>query len=95
MFYNLCVINKRGTGMNNNSRFFEDKKIIGTLRYAYFQQMCSEAGLFAIKEARDRHLPITYVDNEDIIKEYDDGKRETLGKIKPNIKVKHKVYKIP
>jgi hypothetical protein len=81
--------------MKNYSKFYEDKRIIGTYRYAYFQQMCSEAGLFAIKEAQDRHLPITYVDNEDIIIEYDDGKRETLGKIKPSIKVKHKVYKVP
>jgi DUF438 domain-containing protein len=81
--------------MNNNSKFSEEKRIIGTSRYVYFQQMCSEAGLFAIKEAKDRNLPITYVDKEEIIKEYADGKKETLGKAKPNIKVKYKVYKIP
>lgn len=81
--------------MNNYRKFSEDKRIIGTPRYIYFQQMCSEAGLFAVKEAKDRGLPITYVENEDIIKEYADGRKEILGRIKPNVKVKKRVYKIP
>ena len=81
--------------MNDPKRFSEDKRIIGTPRYASFQQMCSEAGLFAIKEAKDRGLPVTYVENEDIVKEYADGRKEILGQIKPRIKVKQKVYKIP
>jgi len=81
--------------MNNHRKFHEDKQIIGTKRYASFQQMCSEAGLFAIKEARDRGLPITYVENNEIVKEYSDGRKEVLGKIKPNIKVNQKIYKIP
>ena len=51
--------------MKDIRKFSEDKQIIGTPRYAYFQQMCSEAGLFAIKEAKDRGLPITYIKNRE------------------------------
>jgi hypothetical protein len=81
--------------MKNPRKFSEDKRIIGTPRYAYFQRMCSEAGLFAVKEAKDKGLPITYVKNEEIVKEYADGRKEILGRIEPNVKVKKQVYKIP
>ena len=81
--------------MNDPRKFSEDKRTIGTPRYPAFQQMCSEAGLFAIKEAKDKGLPITYVENEDIVKEYADGTKEILGQIKPRVKVKRRVYKIP
>ena len=80
---------------NNPKKFSEDEQIIGTERYYYFQRMCSEAGLFAVKEAQDRGLPITYVENDEIVKEYADGKKRVLGKIKPRVKVDQKVYKIP
>ena len=80
--------------MNDIRKFSEDKRIIGTPRYPYFQQMCSEAGLFAIKEAKDKGLPLTYVKNDEIIKEYADGTKEILGKVKPGVKVKRKVYKL-
>jgi len=80
--------------MENILKFDEDKLIIGTPRYKYFQQMCNEAGLFAIKEAKDRGLPITYVENNEIVKEYADGRIEILGKIKPGITVKKQVYKL-
>jgi len=80
--------------MKNLRKFDEDQLIIGTPRYEYFQQMCSEAGLFAIKEAKDRGLPITYVENDEIVKEYADGRKEILGKIKPRIPVKKRVYKV-
>jgi hypothetical protein len=56
--------------------------------------MCSEAGLFAIKEAKDRGLPITYVENEEIIKEYADGRKEILGRIEPRVTIKKRVFKI-
>jgi len=78
--------------MNNPRKFDEDKRIIGTPRYEAFQQMCHEAGLFAIKEAKDKGLPITYVENDDIIKEYSDGRTEILGKIKPKVKVTQREY---
>jgi hypothetical protein len=80
--------------MKDLKRFDEDEQIIGTLRYVTFQQMCREAGLFAIKEAKDRGLPITYVENDEIIKEYADGKIEVLGKVKPKVKVDKSVYTI-
>ena len=80
--------------MDDPFKFSENKRIIGTPRYAHFQQMCSDAGLFAIKEAKERGLPITYVEDNNIIKEYADGKKEILGQIKPNIELK-RVYKIP
>ena len=82
--------------MNNPRKFSEDKRIIGTPRYASFQRMCNEAGLFAIKEAKDKGLPITYVnENDEIIKEYADGRKEILGRAEPDVKVKKRVYKIP
>ena len=49
--------------MHNLRKFSEDKRIIGTPRYAYFQRMCSEAGLFAVRGAKEKGLPITYVEN--------------------------------
>jgi hypothetical protein len=78
--------------MKDIKKFDEDEQIIGTPRYEYFQQMCREAGLFAIKEAKDKGLPITYVENNEIIKEYSDGRKEVLGKIKPKVKVTKRVY---
>lgn len=80
--------------MNKQRKFSEDERIIGTFRYAYFQNMCSEAGSFAVKEAKEKGLPITYVENEEIVKEYNDGRKEILGRIEPNIKVKKRVYKL-
>ena len=81
--------------MKNPLKFSEDKRTIGTPRYEPFQQMCNEAGLFAIKEAKDKGLPITYVEDLNIVKEYADGRKEILGQIKPRVTVKYKVYKIP
>lgn len=78
--------------MENYIKFDEDKQIIGTPRFKYFQQMCNEAGLFAIKDAQDRGLPITYVDKLDIVKEYPDGTKEILGQIPPPVKVTKLVY---
>ena len=75
-------------------RFDEDEQIIGTPRYARFQQMCHEAGLFAIKAAKDRGLPITYVENDEIIKEYADGTKEVLGRIPPRVQCKP-FYRMP
>ena len=80
--------------MKDLKKFDEDEQIIGTPRYEPFQQMCREAGLFAIKEAKDKGLPITYVENDEIIKEYSDGRIEVLGKVKPKVKVSKSVYTI-
>ena len=46
--------------MKDLRKFDEDEQIIGIPRYETFQQMCREAGLFAIKEAKDKGLLITY-----------------------------------
>ena len=80
--------------MNNLQKFNEDEQIIGTPRYPYFQQMCNEAGLFAIKDAQDKGLPLTYAENDEVIKEFADGKKEILGKIAPQVRVTQKVYKL-
>jgi hypothetical protein len=75
--------------------FSEDKRIIGTKRYAQAQKMFSEAGLFAIRDAKERGLPITYVRDNKIIKEYADGSEEILGEADPFVSVKKKVYIVP
>jgi len=80
--------------MKDIEKFDEDEQIIGTPRYETFQKMCSEARLFAIKEAKDRGLPITYVENDEIIKEYADGRIEVLGKVKPKVKLDKSVFTI-
>jgi len=76
----------------NEKNFDEDEQIIGTSRRESFQQMCAEAGLFAVKKDKDSGLPITYVENDEIIKEYSDGRTEVLGKIKTKVKVIKQEY---
>jgi hypothetical protein len=78
----------------NKTVFSEDKRIIGTKRYAAFQKMCSEAGEFAVQKDKAAGLPITYVDGITIIKEYSDGRKEILGTIKPPVHVSKKVYNL-
>jgi hypothetical protein len=75
--------------------FSEDKPIINTKRYPAFQKLVSEAGLFAVREAKEHGLPITYVENDQIIKEYIDGRKEVLGAVKPRVDVKKKVFIVP
>jgi DUF438 domain-containing protein len=75
--------------------FSEDKPIINTKRYAAYQRMVSEAGAFAVYEAKAAGLPITYVENNQIVKEYADGRKEILGTVKPPVKVRKRVYSIP
>ena len=91
---NRVMRHSRNRPMKNSLEYFEDKQIIGTPRYEYFQRMCSNAGLSAIEEAKARGLPLTYVENDEIVKEHADGKKEILGRIKKRIRVK-RVYKIP
>jgi hypothetical protein len=73
----------------------EDKPIINTKRYAAYQRMASEAGAFAIHEARAAGLPITYVENSRIVKEYADGRKEVLGTVEPPVKLIKKVFTLP
>lgn len=75
--------------------FSEDRRIINTKNYAACQQMFFEAGEFAVREAKAAGLPITYVEDLNIVKEYSDGRKEILGTIKPPVQLKRKVYKLP
>jgi hypothetical protein len=72
--------------------FSEDKRIINTKNYAACQRMFSEAGEFAVREAKAKGLPITYVEDLNIVKEYSDGRKEILGTIKPPIQLKTERY---
>jgi hypothetical protein len=74
---------------------WEDRRIINTKYYAEYQRMVSEAGLFAVRDAKERGLPITYVENDQIIKEYSDGRKEVLGAAKPWVPVEKKVFILP
>jgi hypothetical protein len=57
--------------------------------------MVSEAGLFAVRDAKERGLPITYVENDQIIKEYSDGRKEILGAVKPRVSIGKSVFVVP
>jgi hypothetical protein len=57
--------------------------------------MCSEAGAFAVRDAKERGLPVTYVENDQIVKEYIDGRKEILGTVPPRVNVGKKVFIIP
>ena len=72
----------------------DDTRIIGTHRYEEFQKMCSRAGSLAIQKAQARGLPLTYVENDKIVKQYANGKKKILGQVKPRIKI-NRVYKVP
>jgi len=54
-----------------------------------------EAGRRAIAEAKALGLPVTFVENELIVKEFPDGRREIIGKVPPSVKVeKGSVYEV-
>jgi hypothetical protein len=74
---------------------FEDEPIIGTERFEAFQRMCSEAGAFAVYEAKKAGLPITSVQDGSIVREYPDGRKEILGTAPPRVPVTRLVYDLP
>jgi hypothetical protein len=74
---------------------FEDEPIIGTERFEAFQRMCSEAGAFAVYEAKKAGLPITSVQDGSIVTEYPDGRKEILGTVPPRVPVTRLVYDLP
>lgn len=47
-----------------------------------------ETGRRAIAEDKALGLPVTFVENDQIIKEFPDGRREVIGKVPPSEKVK-------
>ncbi|MCF8243606.1 MAG: hypothetical protein K9J37_08885 [Saprospiraceae bacterium] len=51
------------------------------------QDIGAETGRRAIAEAKALGLPVTFVENDQIIKEFPDGRREVLGNVPPSTKV--------
>jgi len=60
-------------------------RIINTPRYKECQKLFSEAGKLAFAENKRRSIPNVYVEKDNIIKEYADGRKEILGKAKPDV----------
>jgi len=59
------------------------------------QAIGKEVGRRARAEAKALGLPLTFVENEQIIKEWPDGRRELLGTVPPSRKVeKGTVYEV-
>jgi hypothetical protein len=75
-------------------KFSEDKPVITSKHFAIFQKMFSDAGAFAVMEAKALGLPVTGVVNDEIIKEYADGKKEVLGKAAPWVRVDKKIIRL-
>ncbi len=63
----------------------DDDLIIGTPRQAEYQRFFSEAGMLAIAENKRLGIPIVYVENDNVIKEYADGRKEILAKARPKV----------
>ena len=64
----------------------DDERIINTPRYEEYQRLFSEAGKLAVAENKRLGIPLSYVENDKIIKEYADGRKEILGTVPPDIK---------
>jgi hypothetical protein len=56
-------------------------------RVIELKKICIEVGRRAVAEARALNLPLTFVENDQIVKEYPDGSREILGTVPPRLKV--------
>ena len=76
-------------------KFSEDKPVITSKHFAIFQKMFSDAGAFAIREAKERGLPRTYVEDNKIVKEYADGQKEILGETEPWLHSDRTVIPLP
>lgn len=73
--------------------FSEDKLLVNSKYFAEFQAMFSRAGELAIQDLKAQNIPITYIEDDKIIKEYSDGTKEFLGNAEPWVYVGKK--KIP
>jgi hypothetical protein len=73
--------------------FSEDKLLVNSKHFAEFQAMFSRAGELAIRDLKAQNIPITYIKNDKVIKEYSDGRIEILGDSEPWVYVGKK--KIP
>jgi hypothetical protein len=74
--------------------FSEDKPVINSKHFAEYQRMFSAAGELAVAQAKRLGLPVTYVENDEIIKEYADGTTEVLGKSAPWVHVGKQIIKL-
>jgi hypothetical protein len=63
----------------------DDDQIINTPRYEEYQRLFSEAGQLATARKKRLGIPISYVENNQIIKEYADGRKEVLGTVPPDV----------
>ncbi|GBU23211.1 hypothetical protein R80B4_03127 [Fibrobacteres bacterium R8-0-B4] len=63
----------------------DDDQIINTPRYEEYQRLFSEAGKLAIAENKRHGIPLTYVENDLLIKEYADGRKEVLCSVPPDV----------
>ncbi|MDR2999842.1 MAG: hypothetical protein LBU89_01140 [Fibromonadaceae bacterium] len=63
----------------------DDDLIIGTPRYEEYQRLFSEAGRLAFLENKRLGIPNAYVENNQVIREYPDGRKEVLGDAPPDI----------
>ena len=48
------------------------------------QKLFSQAGLIAVRAAQNAGFPITYAENDSVIKEYSDGRKEFLDTVASN-----------
>jgi len=80
------------TGILSKGFRLEEEQIINTPRHALFKKICAEAGLAAIRDAQARGLPITYAEGTNIIREYVDGRKESLGHTDPYVKAEQREY---
>ena len=74
--------------------FSEDETILTSKDFAKYQRMFSAAGELAVAQAKRMGLPITYVENDEIIKEYADGTKEVLGKSAPWVNAGKRIIKL-
>jgi|GEM_PF-3356882 len=63
----------------------DDEPIINTPRYEEYQRLFSEAGRLAFLENQRLGIPNCYVEKDQIVKEYPDGRKEILGPARPDI----------
>jgi len=61
----------------------DDDLIIGTPRQAEYQRFFSEAGMLAVAENKRLGIPVAYIKDGNVIKEYADGRKEILAKAPP------------
>ncbi|MDR0515481.1 MAG: hypothetical protein LBH25_00365 [Fibromonadaceae bacterium] len=63
----------------------DDDLIINTPRYEKYQRLFSEAGKKAFMENKRLGIPNVYVENDNIVKEYSDGRKEIIGTAPPDV----------